>query len=326
MDRDKKWDRVEMAYKMMVRGEGEKVDHEEIIAAVERRYAAEETDEFLKAIAVNAPAGKSNLLTDADSLIMFDFRADRMRAITHILGNVQPRYFPDSDLPKKLHLVCMTQYDETFTFPLIVSVQIVKNVLAEWLSGKGIRQCHVAETEKFAHVTFFFNGRREEPFPLEDRVLVNSPAVATYDLAPDMSQQEVAAKVCDALRSKNYPFVVCNFAAPDMVGHTGVYEATVRAVEGCDVAIGKIWETCKETGHLLFITSDHGNAEKMFDEKGGPFTAHTMNHVPFIMADPRDKDAKFVRNDNGILADVAPTILTAMGLDKPEEMTGKSYL
>lgn len=324
MDRDKKWDRVEVAFKALVRAEGEQVDRGEIAAAIQRRYDAGENDEFFKPMVITG--GGDITLKDQDSLVFFDFRADRMRAIAHILGNVQPRHFEDADLPRGLHVVCMTQYNEEFSFPLIISVQIVANTLSEWLSKRGLKQIHVAETEKFAHVGFFFRGRADTPFPNEEVVMVPSPTVATYDLKPNMSQAEVADEVVKALKGgATYPFVLCNLAPPDMVGHTGVYQATVEACTGTDLAIGRIWEACKQSGHVLVITADHGNAEQMLDEKGGPFTAHTMNYVPLIVADPKG-EVKALNRSEGILADVAPTILHIMGIPVPPEMTGKSFL
>jgi len=228
---------------------------------------------------------------------------------------------------KGSYLVQMTQYKNTFNTGMAFPPQKMDNVLAEWISKKGLSQFHTAETEKYAHVTFFFNGGVERQFPKEDRKMVASPKVATYDLQPEMSVSQVADSVVEALenKEKEYAFVMCNLAPPDMVGHTGVYDATVIACEATDIAIGKIWEGCIKNKYILVITSDHGNAEEMLEEGGKPKTAHTTNFVPFIVARYDGEKVQFNR-EKGELGDVAPTILRLMGLDVPSDMTGKSLL
>ncbi|KAJ3045870.1 2,3-bisphosphoglycerate-independent phosphoglycerate mutase [Rhizophlyctis rosea] len=316
MDRDKRWERVKIAYDGLVAGEGEHVT--DVLKAIEDRYAKDETDEFLKPIIV----GDEGRISDNDTLIFFNFRSDRMREINQALG-VAPIPFEPKKQPKDIHITTMTQYKGDFPFPLIFPPQSMDNVLADWLGKQKVAQSHIAETEKYAHVTFFFNGGTEAQYPLEDRELVPSPKVATYNLQPEMSAIPVAEKVAEVLESQKYPFVMCNFAPPDMVGHTGVYEAAIKGVEATDKGIGIIYEACKRAGYTLFVTADHGNAEKMFGENGQPHTAHTTNKVPFIITSEK---RKFVADRTGALCDVAPTILEYMGLPVPEEMTGQSML
>jgi len=228
---------------------------------------------------------------------------------------------------KTLHIITMTRYNAEFKFPVIFPPANMENVLSEWLSKHKLRQFHAAETEKYAHVTFFFNGGKEEAYPLEDRKLIDSPKVATFDLVPEMSMSAVADAVVKALGSSSpeYPFVMCNLAAPDMVGHTGKYEPTVLAVEACDRAIAKIWAACQKSGHILVITADHGNAEEMLDAEGKEKTSHTTNLVPLIIASHPPLSLTMRRTTGG-LADVAPTLLTLMGLDIPKQMTGSSLV
>ena len=221
------------------------------------------------------------------------------------------------------NICTMTQYNQEFPFPVLSPPQQLKNVLAEWLAVNGLKQCHVAETEKYAHVTFFFNGGREETFEGEERVLISSPKVATYDLKPEMSSKQVAEAMASAILSGRFNFVMGNLAPPDMVGHTGKFEETVKAVEATDEAVGIIFEACKNMGVTLFITADHGNAEKMCSEDGNPHTAHTCAPVPFICS---DKSVKFDLEGEVALCDVAPTLLDYMKIGKPEEMTGKSLI
>ena len=219
------------------------------------------------------------------------------------------------------NICTMTQYNQEFPFPVLSPPQQMTNVLAEWIAKQGLKQCHVAETEKYAHVTFFFNGGREEPFEGENRVLISSPKVATYDLKPEMSAKQVAEAMSEAVLSDEFAFVMGNLAPPDMVGHTGKFEETVKAVEATDEAIGIIYEACKAKGVTLFITADHGNAEKMCSEDGGPHTAHTCSPVPFICS-----DKEISLKPSGSLCDVAPTLLNYVNLTIPEEMTGKSLI
>ncbi|CAJ0769541.1 10613_t:CDS:2 [Entrophospora sp. SA101] len=292
MDRDKRWERIKIA-----------VD--------------DETDEFLKPIIVN----EEGLIKDNDTLFFFNFRSDRMRQIVQTLGISPPPF--EIEIPKNLHITTMTRYKTEFSFPVAFSSQIMDNILAEWLSKNKIPQCHVAETEKYAHVTFFFNGGVEKQFELECRHLIQSPKVATYDLKPEMSALEIAEKVVEEITCGKFPFIMCNLANPDMVGHTGIYEAAVKAVETTDKVIGLIYEACKKNNYILFVTSDHGNAEQMKGEDGNPHTAHTCNPVPFVMT---SKNHSFTESAKGALCDVAPTILDVMGLEIPKEMTGTSLL
>ncbi|KAJ1801007.1 hypothetical protein LPJ59_000640 [Coemansia sp. RSA 2399] len=318
MDRDKRWERIQIAFDAMTQGKGEKTD--DPLATVEERYSKDETDEFLKPII----ADKDGLIKDNDSVFFFDFRSDRMREIAQAFG-IKPTPF-DSNVPKNLHIATMTQYKADFPFPAAFPPQKMTDVLAEWLAKKNVPQVHVAETEKYAHVTFFFNGGTEAQFAGEDRDLIPSPRVATYDMQPEMSALEVGDKVAEELATGKYPFAMCNFAPPDMVGHTGQYDAAYKAIEATDKAIGRIYEACKEHGYALFVTADHGNAEKMLADDGvTPHTAHTCSRVPFIMANKGDKKFKEADQKHA-LCDVAPTLLDFMEIDIPESMTGHSLL
>jgi 2,3-bisphosphoglycerate-independent phosphoglycerate mutase len=253
MDRDKRWERVEVGLKGLVLGIGEPSD--DPVKTIKERYEKGETDEFLKPIIVG---GKENRIQDNDTLFVFNYRSDRVREFTQLLGNFDRSPLPDFSYPKNIHITTMTQYNTKFTFPIAFPPQQMDNVLAEWLSKYGLKQCHVAETEKYAHVTFFFNGGVEKQFENEDRDLIPSPKVATYDLLPKMSAMAVADRLCERIKEGKYEFLMNNFAPPDMVGHTGVYEAAIEACEETDKAIGKIYDTCKECGYVLFVTSDHG--------------------------------------------------------------------
>ncbi|KAI8970614.1 2,3-bisphosphoglycerate-independent phosphoglycerate mutase [Pilobolus umbonatus] len=317
MDRDKRWERVQIAFDGLTQAKGEKVT--DVVKAIEARYAEGQTDEFLKPIIVN----EEGQIRNDDSIFCFNFRSDRMREISQAFG-IPPCPF-DSPVPENLEIVTMTQYKSDFPFKVAFPAQSMDNVLAEWLAKNSIPQIHIAETEKYAHVTFFFNGGTEAQFDLEERGLVPSPKVATYDHKPEMSAIEVGKKVAEAISTNKYPFVMCNFAPPDMVGHTGVYEAAVKAVGATDKAIGIVLEACKKNGYALFVTADHGNAEKMLADDGkSPFTAHTCAKVPFIMANDGGHQLKEV--EGSALCDVAPTLLAYMGLDIPKEMTGQSLL
>eukprot|EP00002_Diphylleia_rotans_P019019 TRINITY_DN367_c0_g2_i1.p1 TRINITY_DN367_c0_g2~~TRINITY_DN367_c0_g2_i1.p1 ORF type:complete len:515 (+),score=117.88 TRINITY_DN367_c0_g2_i1:53-1597(+) len=321
MDRDKRWERVHIAVNAMITGEGETTDKSKLLEVIAARHAANEMDEFLKPIIVNGDKGR---IKAGDTLIFIDFRSDRMREIVEVLGVKPPYDTQGLEIPADIQVVCMTQYKKDFPLPIIFPKPTMDNVLAEWLSKQNVRQFHTAETEKYAHVTFFFNGGREAAFEGEDRFLVPSPKVATYDLMPEMSAIQVGQVVAETLAKQEYPFVVCNFAPPDMVGHTGKYEAAVRGVETTDKAIAIIYEACMEHDYVLFVTADHGNAEVMIAPDGGNHTAHTTNLVPFVMAS-KDKAFTFAR-DLGTLQDVAPTVLQVMGLPVPAEMDGKSFL
>ena len=270
MDRDKRWERIKIAYDALVEGKGETTNN--LIATIEKRYEQGETDEFLKPI-IN---DKEGCVKDDDTLVFFNFRSDRMREITLNLG-IEAQ-FETTCKPKNIELITMTQYKSDYPFPVIYPPQSMENVLAEWLSKKQLRQAHVAETEKYAHVTFFFNGGTESSYEGEERFMIPSPKVATYDLQPEMSAIPVAEKVAEIVLSNRYEFVMCNFANPDMVGHTGVYDAAIKAVEATDQGIGIIYDACKQSGYTLFVTADHGNAEQMVNfETGEPHTAHTCN-------------------------------------------------
>ncbi|KAI9274617.1 2,3-bisphosphoglycerate-independent phosphoglycerate mutase [Phascolomyces articulosus] len=316
MDRDKRWERVQVAFEGLTEGKGEKSD--DPIKTIEERYSKDETDEFLKPIILS----EEGRVKDGDTLFFFNFRSDRMREFNQAFG-ISPCPF-DATVPKDLAIYNMTQYKSDFPFKVAFEPQQMNNVLAEWLSKNGIAQIHVAETEKYAHVTFFFNGGTEAQFDKEDRALIPSPKVATYDLQPEMSSHAVAERVAEAIQTDKYPFVMCNFAPPDMVGHTGKYNAAVKAVAATDKGIGIIRDACKKHGYILMITADHGNAEKMLSDDGkNPHTAHTTADVPFIVTSNK---YKFIENTKGCLADVAPTILHVMGIDVPKEMTGHNLV
>ena len=320
MDRDKRWERVKIAYEALIGGKNAvEVSNDTLIDYIKSQYNLPSpiTDEFLTPIIVN----KNGLISENDTLIFINFRADRMREIVDVLGMKSKRFESDVPLPN-LNVIQMTQYNEKYTLPILYPPQTFNNVLAEWISKKGLLQFHAAETEKYAHVTFFFNGGREEGFENEIRCMVPSPKVATYDLEPEMSMSLVGNEMEKAMSEGKYQFVVCNLAAPDMVGHTGKLAQTIKAVEHCDKVIGEIYDSCVKHGYALVVTSDHGNAEEMIAEDGSAKTSHTTNYVPFVIA---NTDRTFKIHDGG-LQDVAPTILDIMGLDIPVDMTGKSMV
>ncbi len=313
MDRDKRWDRVEQAYDAMVYGQG--VQNPDPVDAVAKSYAAGVTDEFVEPVVCDS----QGVISDNDSIIFFNFRPDRAREITRVF--VDPAFdgFQRELFP--LTYVCTTEYDATMPNVRVAFPRIrVANGLGEYLSKMGMTQLRIAETEKYAHVTFFFNGGVEEVFPGEDRVLVASPKVATYDLQPEMSAYEVTDKCVERIQSGNYDVVILNFANCDMVGHTGVYEAAVKAVETVDECVGRVVDATRAMGGIAMITADHGNAEEMRKPDGSPMTAHTTNLVPFILV---GTDARL---HPGRLADIAPTMLDLMGLACPPEMDGKSLI
>ncbi|KAM7186993.1 BPG-independent PGAM [Naviculisporaceae sp. PSN 640] len=323
MDRDKRWERVKVALGGMVLGEGEASS--DPVKTVKERYEKGENDEFLKPIIVG---GEERRIKDDDIVFFFNYRSDRVRQITQLLGDVDRSPLPDFPYPK-VTLVTMTQYKLDYPFEIAFKPQHMGNVLAEWLGKQNVKQVHVAETEKYAHVTFFFNGGVEKAFHLETRdesqdLVPSNKSVATYDKAPEMSADGVANQVVKRLAEQEFPFVMNNFAPPDMVGHTGVYEAAIVGCAATDKAIGKILEGCKKEGYILFITADHGNAEEMKFPDGKPKTSHTTNKVPFIMANA--PEGWSLKKEGGVLGDVAPTVLAAMGLPQPEEMTGSSLL
>ena len=323
MDRDNNWDRVEKAYKALTKGEG--VLATSVKEAMEESYAKDVTDEFVLPTVITGEDGKPlTTVKDNDSVIFFNFRPDRAREITRAFCDDQFTGFERPFL--KLTYVCFKDYDETIPNKIIAfEKEEITNTFGEYLAKCGKKQLRLAETEKYAHVTFFFNGGVEEPNTDEFRILVNSPKdVATYDLKPQMSAPEVGMDLVEAIKSDKYDVIVINFANPDMVGHTGVIPAAVAAVERVDALIGEAVAAVKEVDGVMFICADHGNAEKMVDyETGNPHTAHTTNPVPFILV---NADPSMKLREGGCLADIAPTLLEIMGLEQPAEMTGKSLI
>ena len=315
MDRDKRWDRVEQAYDAMVYGEGATFNPVPV-AAVKDSYAAGITDEFVEPVVCDS----EGTISDNDSVIFFNFRPDRAREITRAL--VDPNFDGFTRQCFPLTFVCNTEYDATMPNVEVAFPRTsVRNGLGEYLSQMGMTQLRIAETEKYAHVTFFFNGGSETVFPGEDRVLVASPKVATYDLQPEMSAQEVADKCVERIESGAYDVIILNFANCDMVGHTGVFDAAVKAVETVDACVGQVVDATLKMGGIAMITADHGNAEQMTEPDGSPMTAHTTNPVPFILC-----GAGTELRSGGRLADIAPTILDVMGLACPAEMDGKTLI
>lgn len=314
MDRDRRWERVEKAYSAMIAGHG--LTAQNASAAVENAYGRGENDEFVTPTVIS---DHNKSIMDNDSVIFFNFRSDRAREITRAFIDDDFEAFKRLAFPKT-HFVCLTQYDETFVVPVAYPPEQLRNILADVLSEHHLKQLRIAETEKYAHVTFFFNGGRETPVKGEDRKLIPSPKVPTYDRQPEMSAYIVTDSVIEEIKSGKYDLIILNYANLDMVGHTGVFGAAVKAVEVIDECIGRVVHALDNAGGLLILTADHGNAEKMIDGNGGIHTAHTSNRVPFLVSGIRSK----VRN--GILADIAPTILEILNIRKPEEMTGKSLL
>ncbi len=323
MDRDNNWDRVEKAYKSLVTGEG--VQAEDAVQAMADSYAKDVTDEFVLPTVITENGKPLSLVKPNDSVIFFNFRPDRAREITRAFCDDEFSGFERGGrMP--LTYVCFKNYDETIPNKLIAfEKETIENTFGEYLAKCGKKQLRLAETEKYAHVTFFFNGGVEEPNVDEARLLVNSPKdVATYDLKPEMSAPEVGMDLVEAIKSDKYDVIIINFANPDMVGHTGVIEAAVKAVERVDQLVGDAVKAIEEVDGALFICADHGNAEKMIDyETGAPHTAHTTNPVPFILV---NCDKSWKLREGGCLADIAPTLLEIMGLEQPKEMTGKSLI
>lgn len=319
MDRDNNWDRVEKAYVAITKGEG--VKENDPVVAIKNSYANEVTDEFMLPTVIEG----GECVKDGDSVVFCNFRPDRARQITRAFCADD---FTGFDREKKLDLVfvCFTEYDVTIPNKLVAFKKVeVTNTFGEYLAAHNMTQARIAETEKYAHVTFFFNGGVEEPNEGEDRILVNSPKeVATYDLKPEMSAPMVCEKLCEAIRSDKYDVIIVNFANPDMVGHTGVKDAAIAAVEAVDECVGKAVEAIKKMDGQMFICADHGNAEQLVDyETGEPFTAHTTNPVPFILV---NADPAYKLREGGVLADIVPTLIELMGMEQPAEMTGKSLL
>ena len=323
MDRDNNYDRVKCAYDALTKGIGQSADS--AAAGIQASYDKEETDEFVKPTVIMKNGAPVATIQDKDSVVFFNFRPDRAREITRSFCDDD---FKGFDREKRLDLVfvCFSDYDPTIPNKLVAFHKIsITNTFGEFLAANKMTQARIAETEKYAHVTFFFNGGVEQPNEGEDRILVNSPKdVATYDLKPEMSAYEVCDKLVDAIKSDKYDVIIINFANPDMVGHTGVEAAAVKAVEAVDECVGKAVDAIKEVGGTMFICADHGNAEQLVDyETGEPFTAHTTNPVPFILV---NYDEAYTLKEGGCLADIIPTLIEIMGLTKPVEMTGESLL
>lgn len=314
MDRDQRWDRTELAYRMLMYGEGQPVD--DWREGVESAYAAGEGDEFIRPRRIDFDG-----MRDDDVFIFFNFRFDRTRQLTRALAEPDFSTFPVKR--HRLHIVAMTHYYDNGHFVEAFPEISYRNILGEAISEAGLTQLRCAETEKYAHVTFFFNALRNDPFPGEERVLVDSPKVATYDLKPEMSALEVCDRLLDAVRENRYDLIVCNFANCDMVGHTGVFEAVVRAVETVDTCVGRVVDAVLKRGGVVLLTADHGNAEETKLPDGSPMTAHTLNPVPFSLIGAGE-DVKLL--DEGRLSDIAPTILDLLGVSRPPEMSGQSLL
>jgi 2,3-bisphosphoglycerate-independent phosphoglycerate mutase len=326
MDRDNRWDRTQRAYRALTCGEGKQT--QDVLAALKQSYDEGVTDEFVEPIihvaeenGVTKPVGT---IEDGDGIIFFNFRPDRARQITRAFCCDEFDGF-DRGSRRKVDYSCFTEYDVTIPNKRIVFEKIkLTDTFGEFLAAKGLRQARIAETEKYAHVTFFFNGGVEAPNEGEDRILVNSPKVATYDLQPQMSAYEVCDRLTEAIKSGKYDVIIINFANPDMVGHTGVLEAAIKAVEAVDDCVGRAVEALKSVDGQMFLCADHGNAEQLIDpETKTPFTAHTTNPVPFILINYKEG---YGLKEGGKLADIVPTLIEMMGLEKPEAMTGESLL
>jgi 2,3-bisphosphoglycerate-independent phosphoglycerate mutase len=318
MDRDRRWDRTRLAYDAMVHGVGTPVDHP--VLAVQAAYQRGETDEFIRPLVHYRGGRPVATMRDGDGVLFFNYRSDRMR---QIVGALAIDGFEEFDLGERpaLAAVTMTQYDQTFPIPQAFPPFSLARILAEVLSQAGRTQFRTAETEKYPHVTYFFNGGHEPPYPGEERCLIPSQRVATYDLAPEMSAAGITDALCRAMRSAEHDFLLCNFANADMVGHTGMLEPTIVAVETVDECLGRIAQAVLARDGAMLITADHGNAEKMVDQvTGAPHTAHTTNLVPFVVL---TNDWRGALADGGSLEDVAPTILGLLGLEPTKEMTGR---
>ena len=333
MDRDNNYDRVQLAYDAMTKGEG--LTAASATAAIQESYDRNETDEFVKPTVVVKDGKPVATIQDGDSVVFINFRPDRAREITRCFC-CEDDFFADKafnrDKKLDLYYVCFTEYDPTIPNKDVAFHKVaVTNTFGEWLAANGMRQARIAETEKYAHVTFFFNGGVEEPNKGEDRILVNSPKyVATYDLKPRMSAYTVCDKLSEAITAKDengdayYDVIICNFANPDMVGHTGVVNAAIKAIEVIDECLGELETLIKQAGGVMFVCADHGNAEQLVDyETGAPFTAHTTNPVPFILV---NANPSYKLREGGCLADIVPTLIELMGKEQPVEMTGKSLL
>jgi 2,3-bisphosphoglycerate-independent phosphoglycerate mutase len=318
MDRDRRWDRIKLAYDAIVHGRGDAPDARSGVEAVRAAYERDETDEFIKATVV----GEEARIRSGDSVLFFNFRPDRARELTRALGEDGFDEFDRADAPE-VSLTTLTEYHEDWPYPVAFPPERPSVTLASHLASLGKRQLHVAETEKYAHVTYFFNGGEEDEYEGEERALVDSPRdVATYDEKPEMSARAAADAFTSRWRDGDFAFGIINFANPDMVGHTGVIPAAVKAVEAVDACLGDVVEAVEAAGGALIVTADHGNCDHMLEEDGSPNTAHSMNPVPLIVTD----SGVAALRDGGILADVAPTVLELLGVDKPPEMTGESLI
>ncbi len=320
MDRDKRWERIKLAYDLLVSGKG--MVAENALDAISTSYENDITDEFIDPISIRQQDGRDGKIQSGDVVIFFNFRTDRPRQITHVLtqGAIE-----DQDMsPLDIHYTTMTRYDETFEgLHVVFDKDNIKNTLGEVLAQNGKTQTRIAETEKYPHVTFFFSGGKEQPFEGEDRILVNSPKVATYDLQPEMSAPEVTDKILEAIADQPTDFICLNYANADMVGHTGVFEAAVKAVETVDECLGRLVNAASQKGYTSIIIADHGNSDCMINEDGSPHTAHTTNPVPCFLVSPKG----VVRSiKSGKLADIAPTVLELLGITPPSEMDGESLL
>ena len=319
MDRDNRWERVEKGYNALLLGEGEHAAT--ACDAVKQSYARGDNDEFVLPTVIG---GEESRIHDNDAIIFFNYRPDRAREITKAINFEKFDGFERKAVRKNIYYVCMTQYDETFTYPVAFGKELMKNILGDVLEANGVKQFRTAETEKYAHVTFFFNGGVEEPQAHETRVLVPSPKVATYDMQPEMSAPQVCEKVLGAIDDPEYGFILVNFANPDMVGHTGVIEAATKACHVVDECVGKIADACKKHNITMILTADHGNSEVMVNaETGKPQTAHTTNEVPFVII---NGDPDIELKEGGALCNVAPTVLQLMGIPKPAEMDCDSLI
>ena len=320
MDRDNRWDRVEKAYNALLLGEGEHAVNSD--DAIQTSYAKDVTDEFVEPTITNSDP--DSRIKDNDSVIFFNYRPDRAREITRAVTFDEFDGFKRKAKRNNLYYVCMAQYDETFPLDIAYPPEKLTNILGDVLDANGIKQFRTAETEKYAHITFFFNGGEEKSGKLETRALVASPKVATYDLQPEMSAPAVCENVLKALDDPQYGFILVNFANPDMVGHTGVFDAAVKACETVDNCVGKIAKKAKENNVVMLLTADHGNSECMEDpETHAPFTAHTTNKVPFMLI---NGNGKYELKETGALCDVAPTVLQLLGIKQPVEMTGSTLI
>ncbi len=317
MDRDNRWDRVQAAYDLLTQGKAP-FKAMTAVEGLQQAYGRGENDEFVQATTIGDPV----TMQDGDVVIFMNFRADRARQLTRALTEPEFNNFTRVHFPKLADFVTLTSYGKDFHLPLAFAPTDIHNGFGEYIASLGLKQLRIAETEKYAHVTYFFNGGHEQPYPGEDRILIPSPKVATYDLKPEMSAFEVTDKLVEAIRSKQYQAIICNYANGDMVGHTGVLAAGIKAVEALDTCIGRVVDAMLESGGEILITADHGNVEKMQDDTTGqPHTAHTLDPVPLLYI-----GRKAHMMDGGSLQDIAPTLLAMLGLPQPPEMTGKSLI